>query len=146
MPGEDSLRARQYYAHPRNAFWPIMGMLFDVPLDAPYEKRLRALKTKKVALWDVIHSCKRKGSLDARIESSSVILNDLATFIARHKTLRAVAFNGRKSETLFRRNFADVSSHLKLIALPSTSPAHASLSVAAKCDRWRVLLRFLERN
>lgn len=142
MPGEDSLRAREYYAHPRNAFWPIMGTLFGISEDAPYKTKLRGLKANKVALWDVIHSCQRKGSLDSSIEESSVVVNDLAGFISRHRSLKAIAFNGRKAEALFLREIALDLKGIALVALPSTSPAYASLTRDAKCERWRVLLDY----
>ena len=144
MPGAESLRARAYYAHPRNSFWPIMGALFGFPGDAPYKTKLRALKENKVALWDVIHSCKRRGSLDSSIEHASVVLNVLAGFVSLHCSLKLIAFNGRKAEAIFRRKIASELNGIALVALPSTSPAYASLSREAKCERWGVLEQFLK--
>lgn len=148
MPGERSLRARQYYAHPTNAFWSIMRELLGFPGGAPYRARLRGLKAGKVALWDVVHSCRRRGSLDSKIEISSVVPNDLARLLSKHRTLRAIAFNGKKASELFRRQIApnlptDLTG-IKLLSLPSTSAAHASLSRESKLEAWRVILDFIE--
>ena len=76
MPGKASLAAGQYYAHPRNHFWPIIAELFGVSADISYETRLFILKSQRIALWDVLASCSRKSSLDARIEKSSDMIND----------------------------------------------------------------------
>lgn len=84
MPGEASLRVGQYYAHPRNLFWHIMGELVGAGPGMPYEQRIRALRSANIALWDVLHSCSRKGSLDSNIDDGSLIANDFAAFFRRH--------------------------------------------------------------
>lgn len=144
MPGEKSLQERRYYAHPRNAFWPIMEGLFGIAQDAPYETRLYSLRQNQVALWDVVYTCTRKGSLDSSIEHASVVPNDLKAFIANAPSLEVIAFNGKKAKELFHRHFPDQTlaklQPLYLLSLPSTSPAFAALSREAKLEKWRTLL------
>lgn len=143
MPGAESLRAGRYYAHPRNAFWRIMGDLVDAPPELPYAIRLRRLRQAGIALWDVLAACARVGSLDAAIDERSIIANDLVSFLVRHPGITHVFFNGATAERCFRRHVqpaleADV---LKLQRLPSTSPAHAALAYAGKLQAWRVILQ-----
>lgn len=138
MPGDASLSAQRYYAHPRNAFWPICAQLlgFDQALD--YDARLEALTARGIALWDVVHQCRRAGSLDANIEEATVVANDVAGFLRQHPSLRHVAFNGQAAAKLFRRHIA-LPGDLFLHTLPSTSPAHASLGFDQKCAAWRTV-------
>jgi hypoxanthine-DNA glycosylase len=145
MPGEASLRARQYYAHPRNAFWPIVSDLLAFPVSAPYDDRLRHLCARGVALWDVLGSCVRNGSLDASIDESSIVPNDFASFLSGHPRVRYVFFNGSKAEQAFLRHVVPTldpvrAGELACRRLPSTSPAHASLSFGQKLEAWRVLV------
>jgi hypoxanthine-DNA glycosylase len=140
MPGAESLRRRQYYAHPQNQFWRIMEALFGIDRASPYEARARALKARRVAVWDVLHSCVRPGSMDASIEEE--IANDFAAFFRAHRHLTQVFFNGAKAEASFRKHVplpAGRILHLK--RLPSTSPAHASLPASRKLAAWRAILR-----
>ena len=99
MPGQASLRAAEYYAHERNAFWRIMGDLLGAGLDLPYAQRLEKLTAAGVALWDVIAACERAGSLDADIVGHSVVPNDFAAFFAAHRSIARVFFNGAAAET-----------------------------------------------
>jgi len=142
MPGVASLRAREYYAHPRNAFWRIVGDLFGIDPGAPYRERLAALLSEGIALWDVLGSCAREGSLDADIRESSIVANPFAAFLSRHAAIRTVCFNGAKAEASFRRyvlpGLAREGARLAFQRLPSTSPANASISYAAKLEAWRV--------
>jgi len=135
MPGVKSLEANEYYAHPRNAFWPIMAELIGLDLSAPYAKRTHALKARGLALWDVVAACVRPGSLDADISEAEP--HDFAPFFAAHKKLERIAFNGATSEKLFHR-YAEAPNGVELVLLPSTSPAHASRSFAQKCEAWRI--------
>ena len=139
MPGQASLAAGQYYAHPRNAFWPLMATLlgFDAALD--YPARTRALTAAGVAVWDVLHSCRRPGSLDSSIDAESLVVNDLAGFLARHRAIEHIFFNGSAAEKLFRKHVGTDPSiaRLRLARLPSTSPAHAALNFAQKLAAWR---------
>ncbi|WP_018410333.1 DNA-deoxyinosine glycosylase [Methyloversatilis thermotolerans] len=141
MPGEASLSAGRYYAHPRNQFWPIAGALFGASPDLPYEHRLQRLKDAGIALWDVLESCQRCGSLDADIDLRSARINDFERFLERHPLIAAVAFNGGMAERLFRRDVAPHVRALRQIRLPSTSPAHASLGAAGKLERWHAALQ-----
>ena len=135
LPGQASLSAGRYYAHPRNQFWPILGALLDEPLAVmPYEARLLRLRERGVALWDRVGSCRRQGSLDTAIRDARG--NDFEPILAAAPALAAVAFNGAsaaKSEAAFAVR------GLATYRLPSTSPAHAGLSFEAKLARWRAL-------
>lgn len=141
MPGEESLRAGQYYAHPRNTFWKLMGELFDAGAELPYARRTQQLKKSGVALWDVLASCLRKGSLDSAIAADSITANDFQAFFARHQKITRVFFNGTKAEHSFRKHVLPALSAqpLQFTRLPSTSPAHAALSYAQKRTAWRAI-------
>ena len=138
MPGTASLGANQYYAHPRNAFWYIMGAIFDAGPNKLYDKRFEILKANKVALWDVLSTCSRKGSLDSSIELSTIVPNDFESFFKRHPFITNVFFNGSKAEEIFRRQVISTISNKKLNyqKLPSTSPANASISFQDKLMAW----------
>ncbi len=137
MPGAASLAAGQYYAHPRNAFWPILGALCHFPADAPYAARVAALQAAGVAVWDVLQSCVRPGSLDTAIERSSEVANDIVGLLARHPGIRRIGFNGGTAEAAFRRHVpAAAVAGLQLLRLPSTSPANASWSFERKLAAW----------
>jgi len=140
LPSRASLQAREYYAHPRNAFWKIMNDIAGAAGD--YASRCRALEERGIAVWDVLQSSVRPGSLDADIEMASAVPNDFAGFFVRHPQVRLVCFNGRKAQDMFRRFVQPGLSqrHLGFALLPSTSPAHASLSCAAKLDSWRGII------
>lgn len=143
MPGKPSLLAGCYYANARNAFWPIMGDLFGAGPDLPYQKRLAKLTAAGLALWDVIASCERKSSLDADIVTSSVLPNDFLAFLAVHRSIRRICFNGAAAQTYFRRLVLPAlrsSGEFELICLPSTSPAHATKSYAEKLATWSAAL------
>ena len=144
MPGAASLVAGQYYAHSRNHFWPIMGSLFGAGPDIPYAARVRRLKACGVAVWDVLESCVRPGSLDADIDEDSIAVNDFAGFFAAHTAVEAVFFNGAKAEAAYRRHvmagLPAVAGGLRARRLPSTSPAHAALSFEKKLAAWAAAL------
>ncbi len=144
LPGAESIRRGEYYAHPRNAFWPIMGALFGAGRERPYAQRLRKLAARGVMLWDVLHAAHRPGSLDAAIDPRRPEPNDLAALLARHPELETIVFNGGAAETLFRRHAAKNCRGLlegaELVRLPSTSPAHASRDFAQKLAAWRAAL------
>ena len=142
MPGEASLRASQYYAHPQNVFWRILGEIVGFDHDAPYADKLRMLVSADIALWDVIASCHRKGSLDSDIASETLQANDFATFFAKHKKIERVLFNGAKAEACFRRHVAPSlqARAIRYLRLPSTSPANASIPYVRKIAAWRAAL------
>jgi TDG/mug DNA glycosylase family protein len=139
LPGRASLAAGQYYAHPRNAFWPILGVLFGFDPAAPYEARVAALLRARVAVWDVCAAAVRPGSLDAAIAPASVRPNDFAAFFGAHRKIVRVAFNGAVAATLYRRHGLPEGGR-EIVRLPSTSPAHASLDLAAKRRAWAAAL------
>ncbi len=139
MPGKASLRADQYYAHPQNHFWRIIGELTGAGRELPYDDRLRQLKAAGIALWDVLASCERDSSLDADIRTGSMQVNDFGEFFCRHSRLRRVLFNGATAATTFHRLVLPglSAAHLQLLRLPSTSPANAAMSYERKLQAWR---------
>lgn len=142
MPGEESLRRGQYYAHPRNAFWFIMGGLFGAGPERPYEERLRYLLDARIALWDVIGQCRREGSLDLAIDPESVVPNDIPWLLERSPGIRGIFLNGGGAEYWFRRCFGGALHEAPFAGrsirrLPSTSPANARLSPRQKLAIWR---------
>jgi hypoxanthine-DNA glycosylase len=149
MPGAVSLASRQYYAHPYNEFWKIMGAVIGFDPGAPYQRRLAALRHADIALWDVLGSCHRAGALDAAIEADSVEVNDFATFYATHPRIVCVCFNGAAAERFYKRHVPATLPHAppRSVRLPSTSPAHAAWSFARKLAAWRrAIRRGLSRN
>jgi len=141
MPGEASLAAGQYYAHPRNAFWRILGTLLRFDPALGYAARVRALKAARIAVWDVLQACERKGSLDSSIDRATLEANDFAGFFRRHPRIRRVFFNGSTAEACFERYVMKhvVLGHVSFTRLPSTSPAHAARSFEDKLEAWRVV-------
>lgn len=143
MPGKESLRAGQYYAHRRNAFWPIMGELIGAAPTLPYEARTQILKSSGIALWDVLASCTRRSSMDADIEADSICPNDFASFFLTHMGITHVFFNGSMAEKCFRMYVQPLLEHrpLHYQRLPSTSPANASMRYEQKLEAWKAILR-----
>lgn len=139
MPGRRSLEQGEYYAHPQNAFWKIMAALTGTPVAAPYPQRLESLQVAGIALWDVLASCERYGSLDAHISAEAT--NDFSAFFRSHSGIRQVFFNGAKAEQSFRKFVLGRQAVPPLVytRLPSTSPAHAGLDIAAKLAAWRAI-------
>lgn len=146
MPGKKSLRAKQYYAHPRNAFWAIMGELIGATPDLPYETRTQILKASGIALWDVLASCTRHSSMDADIDASSISPNDFASFFFKHPHITQVFFNGSTAEQCFHKHVQPLlesmleNRPLHYQRLPSTSPAHATMPYVQKLNAWKVIL------
>ena len=143
MPGGASLDAQQYYAHPRNAFWPVMQALFHIDTQLPYVQRVEQLKQSGIALWDVVHQCRRRGSLDTAIEPDSVVVNDIAELLRRNATIRGVFCNGGGAWQLLHRHFMRPIRaspiNVPVYRMPSTSPANARLSLQQKCAEWQLL-------
>lgn len=141
LPGDASLNAAQYYAHPQNGFWRLISVAIGRDLHAmAYSDRVEALMAAGVGLWDVIASAQRAGSLDAAIRSPEAA--DLRGLIAGLPNLKAVAFNGATAARGGRKILARAEG-LTLIDLPSSSPAHASRTLAEKAERWGILKDFL---
>ena len=140
LPGERSLAAGRYYAHPRNRFWHLIGKAVGISLEPlDYDARLAALLEAKVGLWDTVASARRAGSLDAAIREADP--NALADLAASLPALRAVGFNGRTSAKIGMPQLAGTG--LALIPLPSSSPANASVPLAEKEKLWGALREFL---
>jgi hypoxanthine-DNA glycosylase len=137
FPSAQSLVARRYYANPRNAFWSIMGELFGFDPAAPYDARLAALRSHGIAVWDVLHACRRKGSADSAIDPKGLVVNDFRGLFARYPTITRVYFNGAKAAELYRR-LADPVERVEYRRLPSTSPAHV-MRPGAKLATWRAI-------
>lgn len=141
LPGDASLAAQQYYAHPRNRFWQLAGAVIgadDLPA-LPYPARLVQLVAAGIGLWDVLASAERPGSLDTAIRAGTAA--DLPALAGALPQLRAIAFNGAKAAQLGRRALGG--GPWALIDLPSSSPANAAVPLAAKHERWIALRKYL---
>lgn len=141
LPGRLSLERGEYYANPQNAFWKIIAA--RVPeLPADYAGRVRALTSKRVALWDVLAAATRSGSLDADI-ADDAIPNNFRAFFHAHPDIGLVGFNGGTAAKLYQRHviptLTDEQRAMATTTLPSTSPAHAGLPFAEKAARWSAL-------
>jgi len=143
MPGKQSLEQNQYYAHPQNAFWRIMGELVGAYPNLPYERRLFLLSSAGVALWDTLASCERNSSLDSHIKKEQA--NDFASFFIRHPNITQVFFNGSKAEQCFKKFVQNkqILPMLQYYRLPSTSPAHAGMCYEDKLQAWEMLRKSL---
>jgi hypoxanthine-DNA glycosylase len=137
MPSVMSLGAQEYYANPRNTFWRITGEIFGFDPTAPYDVRTAALTAHGVAVWDVLRSCRRVGSLDSAVEPDSMVANDFREFFDRHAGIRRVFFNGAAAEKNFNR-LVRIAPDLHYRRLPSTSPAQ-TMRYADKLAAWRVI-------
>jgi double-stranded uracil-DNA glycosylase len=148
MPGEISLARGEYYAHPRNRFWPVMSVLAGAHPDLDYETRVQRLTRRGIAVWDVLEQCERPGSLDTSILRESEVPNDFALLFREYPTLTVVALNGAKSAQTFRRRVlpglpTETAARLTLFDLPSTSPANASRSLDDLLRAWSRLVPYL---
>lgn len=145
IPGVVSLKAREYYAHPRNAFWRIMGELFGVEPSRPYEERVALVQAAGVALWDSLQTCVRPGSMDKSITDE--VANNFQAFFADYPSISHVFFNGTRSEAVFRRHALPTLTGDSRIytRLPSTSPAHAGMTLKAKVQAWSAVRKALSQ-
>ncbi|MFA6053588.1 MAG: DNA-deoxyinosine glycosylase [Methylobacter sp.] len=143
MPSVASLARQQYYGHPKNAFWPIMGALFGAAPELGYQQRKEILMANGIAVWDVLQGCNRLGSLDSNIKPESIKINDFAAFFAEHEFIAHVFFNGAMAEKLYKKHVLPTLNrrfdYLEYQRLPSTSPAHASLRLEEKIEAWKVI-------
>ena len=160
MPGQKSLQTQQYYAHPRNALWPVLCAMvtgepprYTIHETLSYEDRCKLISDAGFGLWDVLAQCERPGSLDASISRQSEVPNDIQALVEQHPELKTIACNGRTAHTLLKRHilskYDSDKSSLKLpriVCLPSTSPAMASLSLAEKFCQWSEVLQPPEYN
>jgi hypoxanthine-DNA glycosylase len=143
LPGEESLRRVEYYAHPRNLFWPIVFALFGETPPAVYADRLSFVAAHRIALWDVCGAAQRVASADSTIAGETP--NAIDALIEAHPGIRAIAFNGSGARRLYDRHFSR-RAELRYLALPSTSPAHARLNLADKLARWITLREVLDQE
>ena len=134
FPSEKSLDTGEYYANTRNQFWRLLGALLGFDAQLPYAERIEAVTGAGVALWDVVHSCRRIGSLDANIDRKTLVLNNFSTFLAEHPTIERALVNGLTAYTLFQQ--ADIA--LPTTRLPSSSGA-LTMSFSEKLAAWRVV-------
>ena len=144
MPGVTSLNAQQYYAHPQNRFWKIMFQLLENTTNIPtiYEERLNTLLRHHVALWDSIDSCNRQGSLDSDISNEKG--SDIVSLIAAYPHIKTICLNGAKSFQIFKKYNKPLLTKdtLRILPLPSTSPANARWSLTALLKEWERILPY----
>jgi len=145
LPSQQSLRKQEYYGNPQNVFWRVMGDLCDAGPALSYVQRAHRLKQCGIAVWDVLRSSVRPGSMDAAIDQSTATPNDFQTFFDDHTSLELVCFNGKKAAQLFERlvvtqGFANIDG-LDFKTMPSTSPAYASMRYDEKVRRWSTIRR-----
>lgn len=137
MPGVKSLLHQQYYAHPQNQFWKFMGDIYGAGINLPYPERLQILTSQGIAVWDVLQSCVREGSMDSDIKHA--LPNDFKLFFDTYPEIRKVVFDSAKAEEIFKKTQSDFAG-IEFHRVPSPSPAHARLSYAEKLTRWKLAL------
>jgi hypoxanthine-DNA glycosylase len=140
LPGEESLRRGEYYAHPRNLFWPIAFALFGETPPPLYADRVRLIRERRIAVWDVCASAQRVASADTSIAGE--VPNAIDALLDTHPGIGAVAFNGSGAQRLYDRHFRRRPER-RYLPLPSTSPAHARLGFKEKLALWIVLQEVL---
>ncbi len=148
MPSTTSLNQHQYYGHPRNQFWPIMFQILQhAPVPDSYPDRRQLLINHQIALWDVIKSCQRPGSLDSAIRPDSIFANDFNSFFADHPAIQHILFNGNTAEKLFKQKVIPTLSNpyqsIPCSRLPSTSPTHAGMSLTSKQEKWQIIQQLI---
>ena len=145
LPSQQSLRMHEYYGNPQNAFWRVMGELFDAGPDIPYQDRAEILKRRGIAVWDVLQSSVRRGSMDAAIDAKKATPNDFRMFYDEHPMLELLCFNGKKAAELYQRLVAPQGigaiDYIEFRTMPSTSPAYASMKFDEKVHHWSVIRR-----
>ncbi len=144
MPGPEALRKREYYGFTGNHFWKLLPAIFGrrEPL-ASYKEKIAFVREHRIALWDTIARCTREGALDSAIRQS--VPNDIIGLIQKYPGIHTIFLNGKTSEKLYNAHFRK-RLHIAAYTLPSTSPAHASMSLAAKLERWGVINDFLKNR
>lgn len=141
MPSVKSLAAEEYYAHPRNAFWKIIATLFNNSADfSDFSEKKACILAHHLALWDNLRFCEREGSLDSNIKN--MIPNDFESLLKKYPHICRLIFNGQKSFQIFKRFHSELLEKYQYFVLPSTSPAHASLSFDKKLSLWHKALMF----
>lgn len=147
MPSKVSKAKEQYYGHNKNSFWTIMGLFFGADGRLCYGLRKKILMAHRVAVWDVLKTCRRQGSQDAGIRLNSIVTNDFNEFFTRQSQIRHVFFNGVTAEKIYRKyilpTLPERFEYLVYHRLPSTSPANATLTLAQKIEAWQEIRRYL---
>ena len=149
LPSRQSLLEQEYYANPRNSFWRIMREIVVFASGNSYESRCNTLINNGIALWDVLASSVRPGSLDSAIDIASAKENNFSGLFEKHQGIKLVCFNGVKARDLFDRlvlNSMSTPEGFDLVNLPSSSPAHAAMSYERKLERWSVIGRYLDSD
>jgi len=156
MPSAASLAARHYYAHPQNAFWPVLMQVLEInPPPADYARRTAAAAAAGIVIWDVLAQCRREGSMDGKIEKSSEKPNNIAALLHKNPSIAAIALNGNRAAACFRRHIVPnikrpnpaLQKRLEEITvfdMPSTSPAHARMSFDEKLKHWQQIADFCD--
>lgn len=146
MPSVASLESQQYYGHPRNAFWWIMSQICGFDSTQTYENKVTHVKRVGVAIWDVIESCHRPGSLDSAIDQSTLTPNDIQNLLTTYCSIRAICFNGQAAQKLFIKHLdKNFTNNLEpdIHILPSTSPANAGMTRENKLEKWLIIESYL---
>lgn len=143
MPGVKSLDEQQYYAHPQNRFWKLMGMFChtDNLAELSYKNKLQILLKNKIALWDVIQSCSRKGSSDFNIKNETP--NDIQGLLKKFPNVKVICLNGNKAYSAFKKHFPRILEQYKCYKLPSTSPANARYKLEDLYKEWQPAFSWL---
>ena len=144
MPGVKSLDEQQYYAHPQNRFWKLMGKICneDNLQNLDYETKLQVLLANKIALWDVIQTCNRTGSLDSNIQNEKP--NKIIQLLKEFPNIHTICLNGNKSYTAFKKHFPELLKQYKCYKLPSTSPANARYCLEKLYEEWKEIFDIVE--
>lgn len=139
MPGVKSLKEQQYYAHPQNRFWKVLGRICNVDnlQELDYSQKLTILLQNGIALWDTIKSCKREGSLDSDIQNE--IPNDIKILLKKYPNIETICLNGNKSYSAFKKYFPDLLQKYNCYKMPSTSPANARYSLDRLVQEWSII-------
>ena len=146
MPGKTSLKSGQYYAHPQNLFWRLLEDILHISRSFDYQERCACLVEHRIGLWDTVKTCTRSSSLDSDILDTSIVVNNVSKLLTTYCHINLICFNGKKAEQIFLRHIAPTLDHylldsLKLVCLPSTSPANASILFASKLKKWSIIKR-----
>jgi hypoxanthine-DNA glycosylase len=136
MPGIKSLEKQEYYAHDRNAFWPILFKLFDATYSTDYQLRINILFQNRIALWDTLKFCYREGSLDSDIQHAEP--NDISRLLINHPKIKSIVFNGNYAEKFYKKYNKKLPG-INYLSMPSTSPANARLTFEQKLNKWSEL-------
>lgn len=137
MPGEQSFFLNQYYGHTHNKFWKLLFTIFETPFSEDYENKKALLLQNKIALWDVLQACERKGSLDSAIKNE--VTNDFKDFLKNHPNITHIFFNGQKAASFFKK-YVSLEHDYPTTILPSTSPANAGKTFEEKLSEWKAIL------